>query len=274
MDVAFVISQRLSELGLGQRDLARAARVTESYISQLLARKRLPPAPARTDIYPKMDRVLKLPIGELARVADLQRKDQLKKTLGEQPTPLFREVRELILAKCDARRRDQLSAIFEMYWDSPQAYPIAEILGPPSDRQAFDRLVEEGDQMRSVAVPPLDMFAQRPIGADFEAGQVSLAMGKAIAFADPPGKVMATSVAMAQAMSVQMNIMDRVALSNTQVVISSPYFVPGADGVQVGVVEPGDEAPPSRVDDARARSPKPLHLRVAADGHDDAVPHR
>jgi transcriptional regulator with XRE-family HTH domain len=113
VDVAFVISRRLAELGLGQRDLARAARVTESYVSQLLSRKKLPPAPNRTDIYHKMDRVLKLPSGELARVADLQRKDQLKKALGEQPAPLFREVRELILGKCHRDRQGQVRALFE-----------------------------------------------------------------------------------------------------------------------------------------------------------------
>ena len=45
MDVPFVIRQRLEELGLEQRDLARAARVTESYVSQILTRKKAPPAP-------------------------------------------------------------------------------------------------------------------------------------------------------------------------------------------------------------------------------------
>ena len=66
MDVSFVIRQRLEEFGLDQRELARAAQVTESYISQLLTRKKAPPAPSRTDIYDKMDRFLKLPSGELA----------------------------------------------------------------------------------------------------------------------------------------------------------------------------------------------------------------
>src|SRR2546426_3490640 len=47
MDVPFVIRQRLEELGLEQRDLARAAQVTESYISQLLTRRKAPPAPNR-----------------------------------------------------------------------------------------------------------------------------------------------------------------------------------------------------------------------------------
>src|SRR5919197_1506123 len=72
MDVAFVIRQRLAELGCEQRDLARAAEVTESYISQLLTRKKAPPAPHRTDIYDKMDTFLQFPPGELARLADLQ----------------------------------------------------------------------------------------------------------------------------------------------------------------------------------------------------------
>src|SRR5438034_11804735 len=97
MDVALVIRRRLEEFGLEQRDLAQAAQVTESYISQLLAGKRAPPAPNRTDIYDKMDEFLRLPIGELAKLADHQRKQQLKRELGEEPAPLFRKVRELIL---------------------------------------------------------------------------------------------------------------------------------------------------------------------------------
>ncbi|MDZ4340000.1 MAG: helix-turn-helix transcriptional regulator, partial [candidate division NC10 bacterium] len=40
-----MIRQRLEELGADQRDLATAAQVTESYISQLLTRKKSPPAP-------------------------------------------------------------------------------------------------------------------------------------------------------------------------------------------------------------------------------------
>ena len=113
MDLAFVINHRLEQLGLEQRDLARAARVTESYISQLLTRKKAPPAPNRTDIYGKMDRFLKLPRGELAKVAHLQRQDQLKKQLGDEPIPLFHEVRELILRKCTPNKRKLVRAIFE-----------------------------------------------------------------------------------------------------------------------------------------------------------------
>ena len=113
MDVRLLIRQRLAELNLEQKDLAEAAEVTESYISQLLTRKKMPPAPDRTDIYAKMARLLKLPPAKLAKLADLQRKDELKRTLNDPPTPLFSEVRELILRKCSPSKEAQIRAIFE-----------------------------------------------------------------------------------------------------------------------------------------------------------------
>ena len=113
MDVAFVIRQRLEQLGLAQRDLAAAAQVTESYVSQLLAGKKMPPAPERTDIYERMAKLLKLPHGELAKLADFQRKEELKKKLGDPPAPLFKEARELILRKCNPDQKNQVRVIFE-----------------------------------------------------------------------------------------------------------------------------------------------------------------
>src|SRR5947208_2858084 len=60
-----------------------------------------------------MDKFLKLPSGELARLADLQRKEELKRELGDNPAPLFLEVRELILRKCNPERQEHVRAIFE-----------------------------------------------------------------------------------------------------------------------------------------------------------------
>src|SRR3989454_7241384 len=113
VDVPFVIRHRLEELGLEQQDLARAARVTDSYISQLLTRKKAPPAPNRTDIYARIDKFLKLPSGELAKLAELQRKEELKRELGDEPAPLFHEVRALILRKCKPETREHVRAIVE-----------------------------------------------------------------------------------------------------------------------------------------------------------------
>jgi len=113
MDVSLVIRHRLNELGLDQRDLATAAQVTESYISQLMTRKKAPPMANRTDIYEKMEAFLKLPSGELSQLAELQRIEELKRKLGDPPVPLFKEVRELILRKCAPNKEKQMRAIFE-----------------------------------------------------------------------------------------------------------------------------------------------------------------
>ena len=113
MDISLVIRHRLNELGLDQRDLAVAAQVTESYISQLLAGKKTPPAPGRTDIYDKIGNFLQLPGGELSRLADLQRKEDLKKKVADPPEPLFKAFRELILGKCEAGKRLQIQDIFQ-----------------------------------------------------------------------------------------------------------------------------------------------------------------
>ncbi|HEX2713121.1 MAG TPA: helix-turn-helix transcriptional regulator [Candidatus Acidoferrales bacterium] len=114
MDVCLLIKQRLEELGLEQKDLAAAAEVTESYISQVLTRKKLPPAPDRTDIYGKMTKFLKLPSDRLSKLAGLQRMQELKRNLADPPAPLFGEVRELILRKCVPEKEKQVRAIFEL----------------------------------------------------------------------------------------------------------------------------------------------------------------
>jgi transcriptional regulator with XRE-family HTH domain len=104
---------RLQELGLEQKDLAAAAEVTESYISQLLSRKKLPPAPDRTDIYAKMSAFLKLTNGELAKLARAQRLEEYRRSIEDPHGPLLKETRELILRKCVPARQQQIRSIFE-----------------------------------------------------------------------------------------------------------------------------------------------------------------
>ncbi len=115
MDVSTVIKTRLQELGLEQKDLAAAAEVTESYISQLLTRKKLPPAPDRTDIYDKMGQFLRLSNGELATLARAQRRDELRRDYEEPQGALLKETRELILQRCAPARQQHIRAIFERH---------------------------------------------------------------------------------------------------------------------------------------------------------------
>jgi transcriptional regulator with XRE-family HTH domain len=186
MDPAFLIRQRLEELGLEQRDLAKAAQVTESYISQLLTRKKAPPAPDRTDLYGKLDKVLQLPSGELARLAEVQRREELKREIEGEPAPLFREVRELILRKCRPDKAPHVRAIFEKQ-------PFGEL-----ERLVAQRLLEVAEGVAKVELENdywLRMVAELS-GRSFEEMRVivlefldtdvfSLSLEQCAAFLDP-----------------------------------------------------------------------------------------
>jgi len=115
LDFVTLVRSRLATLGHAQKDLARAAEVADSYVSQLLTRKRAPPAPDRTDIYPKMEAFLRLERGALGRLAEVERTEELKHRLGQTPEPLFRGFRDLILGKCVAQKRDEVRGVFERH---------------------------------------------------------------------------------------------------------------------------------------------------------------
>jgi transcriptional regulator with XRE-family HTH domain len=111
MTFATLVRSRLRTLGYEQKDLARAARVTESYVSQLLTRRKAPPGRHRTDIYGKMEAFLELEHGELERLAEDERTEELKRRIGHAPQPLFREFRDLVLRKCAAGSREEVRAV-------------------------------------------------------------------------------------------------------------------------------------------------------------------
>lgn len=115
MDFVTLVRSRLATLGHAQKDLAQAAQVADSYVSQLLTRKRPPPAPDRTDIYPKMEAFLRLERGALGRLAEIERTEELKHKLQQTPEPLFQGFRDLILGKCVAHKRNDVRVVFERH---------------------------------------------------------------------------------------------------------------------------------------------------------------
>lgn len=112
MDISELIRSRLVEIGLEQKELARAAGVTDSYVSQLLARRKSPPSPTRTSIYHRMDRFLGLPEGRLAEMAEAQRLAELRRAVADAPAPLLPHLREILLARCRPARRTVVADAF------------------------------------------------------------------------------------------------------------------------------------------------------------------
>ena len=84
MDLAFFIRNRLRQLRLSSRDRARVSSQAESYIASFQTGSN------RTDLRDQLERVLQLPQGHLARLADQQRREhRLKKPLEDTPITLL-----------------------------------------------------------------------------------------------------------------------------------------------------------------------------------------
>jgi transcriptional regulator with XRE-family HTH domain len=186
VDISLVIKHRLNELDLGQRDLATAANVTESYISQLLTGKKAPPAAYRTDIYEKMEAFLKLPSGELSNLADFQRIDELKGKLEGPHAPLFKDVRDLILGKCALDKEKQVQAIFEKQPFGELERLITQKLLDVVKKVAKKELENE-DWLREVARLSNQSYEQvRVTILDFLATDIfNLSNSNCISFLDP-----------------------------------------------------------------------------------------
>jgi transcriptional regulator with XRE-family HTH domain len=113
LNFSALVKSRLAALGYGQKDLARAAQVSDSYISQLLTQKKPPPAQDRTDIYKRLEAFLGLEPGKLGRIVEIERTEELRRKLSRVPEPLFQEFRALVLRKCVEGKRDDVRAIFD-----------------------------------------------------------------------------------------------------------------------------------------------------------------
>ena len=87
--------------------------MTESYVSQLLSRRKPPPGRSRTDIYGKMEAFLEIEEGELGRLAEIERTEEIRRRYGQVPEALYQEFRDLVVRRCVREKRDEVRAIFQ-----------------------------------------------------------------------------------------------------------------------------------------------------------------
>jgi putative cardiolipin synthase len=132
----------------------------------------------------------------------------------------------------------QFEAIFDRYWNSEVVYAIdrvGERLGGPERREErrakfIDTLATQ--PMKSDVQPPsTDVLGYGPIGEDLDSGQLGMEWAKARAFADPPEKLLSGSAAIAYETSVTNAVMMNVWQAKRELVLTSPYLIPGSQGV-------------------------------------------
>jgi len=115
----------------------------------------------------------------------------------------------------------ELAAVFDAFWNSKVVYPIASLTGPVS-REAFARRVEAPVDSEPAATPSQGTGA---IAAELAAGRVELVPAAAEVIADAPEKAAGDATAPSVAGAHDAFL----ASARAEVLIASPYFVPGAE---------------------------------------------
>jgi cardiolipin synthase C len=129
----------------------------------------------------------------------------------------------------------QLEAVFDSYWNSAHAYPIESLLGPAFDsaaaRKAFDtRVARAPSSDTPVAV---DSLGQSSVAAQLAEGRVERIFASAVVFFDPPAKAdVPGSTYVAPEGVVSQATLDLIGSARTDVLLASPYFVPGERGLE------------------------------------------
>jgi putative cardiolipin synthase len=129
-----------------------------------------------------------------------------------------------------------MSAIFDRYWNSEVVYPIEAVGEPLGDKaaraRAFDATIAALPPSPPADPPSTDVLGYGPLAEDFDAGQLGLEWGIARAFADPPEKLLAMTPKVAFEMSVTNDVMMTVWRAKDDLVLTSPYMIPGELGME------------------------------------------
>lgn len=125
----------------------------------------------------------------------------------------------------------ELSAVFDQYWNSPLSWPVQAVLGRSADSEARAQLDSAVDNATVDDPPdPIDPFGQSTVGAQLRDGRLALVPATAQVHADPPDKASDPLPGDAPTPAVR-GLLDALAAAQREVVMVSPYFVPGAVGM-------------------------------------------
>ncbi|MDP9108880.1 MAG: phospholipase D-like domain-containing protein, partial [Pseudomonadota bacterium] len=128
-----------------------------------------------------------------------------------------------------------LQALFDRYWNSAAAYPLSAVAHSALSRA---ELIAQFDARTGPSqTPPPDKLVSNdilgygPIADDLDGGRLGLIWGQAYVFADHPDKPFDDTHGELAETSVTYNVYEAIRMAQTEVVASSPYFVPGKNGM-------------------------------------------
>lgn len=130
-----------------------------------------------------------------------------------------------------------LSASFDNYWNCQVVWPVQQLVVLPdasaSDRRAqLDRLLG-----RALPAPPAeraqDVLGQHPVAPEIEAGRLTQVLAAGSVAADRPEKILRPVGDASFANSLSEQALDDIGKAREQVILVSPYFIPGDRGMRL-----------------------------------------
>ncbi len=126
----------------------------------------------------------------------------------------------------------ELSGVFDHYWNSDYAYPVQSVVALRIDAAAAQRRF---DELANNPAPAFESTLGDPYGlasVEFElaAGQMTLTFANASVFADAPEKI-ARKDRDENLATVTRSTLEAFHSARSEVVIASPYFIPGPIGL-------------------------------------------
>ena len=130
----------------------------------------------------------------------------------------------------------RMEAIFDRYWNSRRVYPLGAIEAsrdrPEELRAAFDDLTATSESaFAPLSADEHDPLGYSPLSRDIERPALRMLQGRIDVIADDPEKVSGRSERGDDETTVTSQVIAVLQAANAQVLLASPYFVPGRRGM-------------------------------------------
>jgi len=130
----------------------------------------------------------------------------------------------------------QLADIFDLYWNSPlvrELETVTRVTESPEDlRTAFEASTAVYARRAMAPPPALDSYGVPTVGNEIDAGLPHLIWAPASAYADGAGKALSSDRTGKAIQSAAYQNMETFQTARSEVMLFSPYFVPGEPGMK------------------------------------------
>ncbi|MDM0073222.1 phospholipase D family protein [Variovorax sp. J2P1-59] len=154
----------------------------------------------------------------------------------------------------------EMAAVFDAYWNSRHAYPIEKLAAPGVDpavaRRRFEQSVREAGAV-TMPVAARDSLGQGSVATQLAAGRVDLHMAAVRVVADAPRKADADNELLSDGVVMNGNL-DLLQSARSEVLLASPYFIPGRRTMEILQQAADSEVSVSVMTNSLATTDEPL----------------